>query len=96
MEKCLKIRIQLQDWKVNAICLQESKLELISLNIIRCLWGCNQVGWILLPPNKVSGGILVMWDRRVVGKIEDCVGDLMVVCSLKMLWMESMGICRRI
>jgi hypothetical protein len=28
-------------------------------------------------------GILLMWDRRVVEKIEDCVGNLLVACSFR-------------
>jgi hypothetical protein len=31
----------------------------------------------------VSGGILIMWDRRVVEKIDECVGEFTRVVSLK-------------
>jgi hypothetical protein len=30
----------------------------------------------------VLGGILLMWDRRVVEKVEQCVGRYTVACSL--------------
>jgi hypothetical protein len=30
-----------------------------------------------------SGGILIMWDRWVVEKIDECVGRYTVACSLR-------------
>jgi hypothetical protein len=30
-----------------------------------------------------SGGILLMWDRRVVEKLEECVGRYVVACAFK-------------
>jgi len=30
-----------------------------------------------------SGGILIMWDRRVVEKIDECVGEFYVACSFR-------------
>jgi uncharacterized protein YaeQ len=32
--------------------------------------------------NGALGGVLLMWDRRVVEKVEDCVGRYTVACSL--------------
>ncbi len=31
---------------------------------------------------EASGGILLMWDRRVVEKTNECVGEFAVACSL--------------
>jgi hypothetical protein len=33
--------------------------------------------------NGASGGILLMWDRRVVLKIDVCRGSFVVACSFK-------------
>lgn len=41
------------------------------------------MGWHYLPCNGASGGILVMWDKRVVEKIEDFLGDYVVACLFK-------------
>ncbi|KAG2664285.1 hypothetical protein I3760_16G075000, partial [Carya illinoinensis] len=60
MEKHLKIINQLQKWRVDIVCLQETKLELITINTVRSLWGCSRVGWAHLPSNGASGGIVMM------------------------------------
>jgi hypothetical protein len=33
--------------------------------------------------NGASGGILLMWDRRVVAKIDECMGRFVVACSFR-------------
>jgi hypothetical protein len=33
--------------------------------------------------NGASGGILLMWDRRVVSKIDECMGRYVVACSFR-------------
>jgi hypothetical protein len=66
--------------KANIICLQETKLELISSNFVRSLWGCQFLDWYYLPSSEASGGILLMWDKRVVKKIESC-GGIVLSCT---------------
>lgn len=53
--KRLIVRNQLRKWKVDVVCLQETKLAVISLRIIRSLWGCSQVGRHYLPFIGASG-----------------------------------------
>ena len=54
---------------------RETKLGLISNRIVRSLWGGQFVDWVFLRSNGASGGILLMWDSRVVEKMEDAVGQ---------------------
>lgn len=54
MEKRLRIKGLLRDWKVDIICFQETKLENISKEVIHSLWGCQHV----LGLRGASGGIL--------------------------------------
>jgi hypothetical protein len=68
---------------VDILCLQETKLELISRKSIRSLWGCPYVDWCFVPSLGASGGILLMWDKRVVNRMEVDVGDYVVACSFK-------------
>ena len=35
----------LHDWKVDVVCLQESKLDVVDQRLIRSLWGNVYVGW---------------------------------------------------
>jgi hypothetical protein len=41
------------------------------------------VDWIYLGSMGASGGILLMWDMRVIEKIEECVGRFAVACVFK-------------
>jgi hypothetical protein len=65
------IRNLLQDWKVDIVCFQETKLFSMSRRLVRSLWRCNYVDWVCLDSCGVSRGILILWDKRVVEKIED-------------------------
>jgi hypothetical protein len=38
------------------------------------VWGCIHVDWLYLGSRGAARGILLMWDRREVEKIEKCVG----------------------
>jgi exonuclease III len=77
-DKRLRVRNLLREWKVDIVCFQETKLEVISRNVIRSLWGCHHVNWCYLDSRRASDGILIMWDRRVMEKIDVCVWE----CSL--------------
>ncbi|KAG2689776.1 hypothetical protein I3760_09G155200, partial [Carya illinoinensis] len=83
INKRIRIRDLIRSWKVDVVCLQETKLKFINCNIIRSLWRCAFVGWIHLPSSGASGVILVMWDERVVELVDDCVGAFSVACVLK-------------
>lgn len=65
-KKHLRIRNLLKEWKANVICLQDTKMELMSCSSVRSLLGCNHVDWCPFDSRGASGGILLMWDRRVV------------------------------
>jgi exonuclease III len=41
--KRMRIRGLLRDWEVDIVCLQETKLEYISREVIKSLWGCQHV-----------------------------------------------------
>ena len=58
-------------------------MEVINIEVVWSVWGCVRVDWIYLGARGVSRGILLMWDRRVVEKIEDCVRKFVVACMFK-------------
>jgi hypothetical protein len=39
--------------------------------------------WCHVASNGASGEILLMWDRRVVSKIDECMGSYVVACSVR-------------
>jgi len=54
--KCLSVKNLPKDWKVDIVCLQETKLDAMSRSIMRCLWGCSHVDWCCLDSSGVSNG----------------------------------------
>jgi exonuclease III len=82
-DKRLRLKNMIKDWRADIICLQETKLELITAQIIRSLWRCQSMDWMFLGSVGASGGILLMWDKRIVEKVEDAVGQFSVSCKFK-------------
>ncbi|KAG2716270.1 hypothetical protein I3760_03G116300, partial [Carya illinoinensis] len=81
--KRFRIRSLLRSWKVDVVCFQETKLRVVDRRIIRNLWGCSYVGWSYLALLGASGGVLLMWDKRVVESVEECVGNFSVASRFK-------------
>ena len=82
-EKRLQVRNLIRHWKADIVYLQKTKLELITQGIIHSLWGGQHVDWVYFGFVGASGGVLVMWDRRVVEIVEEAVGDFLVSCRFK-------------
>jgi hypothetical protein len=68
-------------WNANIVCLQETKLDFIDRGIVRSLWGIHHVDWLYLGSEGALGGILMMWDRRVVARIDSAVGHFSISCK---------------
>ncbi|KAG6663824.1 hypothetical protein CIPAW_02G049700 [Carya illinoinensis] len=73
----------IRKWKVDIVCLQETKLNYIDRGIVRSLWSEVHVDWAYLASNRASGGIVVLWDRRLVERVEEFIGNYTVACSFK-------------
>ena len=82
-DKRLRVRNLIRKWKVDIVCLQETKMELINKGTICSLSGGQHVDWLYLGSVGASGGVLLMWDNRVVDKVEEVVGCFFVLCKFK-------------
>ena len=80
-DKRLKVRSLIRKWGPDVVCLQETKMGLINRAVIRSLWGGQHVDWSYLGSCGAFGGVLVMWDTRVVNKMEEAVGRFSVSCK---------------
>ena len=58
-------------------------MEFIIRREIRSLWGCQHLDWLYLGFIGALGGVLVMWDRRMVEKIDEAVGRFSISCTFK-------------
>lgn len=81
--KHVRIKSLLCSWKVNIVCLQETKLHFIDKCIIHSLWECSFLGWAYLVSMGVSGGVILMWNTRVVESVEECIENFYIACSFK-------------
>ncbi|KAG2701660.1 hypothetical protein I3760_06G055400 [Carya illinoinensis] len=81
--KCLWVKNLIRKWRADVICFQETKLKFVSQTIVNSLCRFQYVGWVELVSKGASGGIIVMWDRRVVEMLDHYVGEFMVVCQFK-------------
>jgi hypothetical protein len=79
----LRVSNLLRDWKVDVICFQDPKLHSLSRNVVRSLWRYNHIDWCSLESSGASGGILIMWDTRMVEKVGKCVGEFTLAVSFK-------------
>jgi hypothetical protein len=84
-KKRLRVRNLLQDWKVDIVCLQETKLHCLSRRMVRSIWRCNYADWVCLDSCGASGGIVILWDKRVVEKIEDCFGVYSLAVKFRLI-----------
>jgi hypothetical protein len=67
------------------VCLQETKLAEIDLQLVRSLWGNSFFDWEMLPATGTVGGVLLLWDRRVLEKLDSVVCQFFVSCLWKTL-----------
>ena len=77
-QKRLVVRNLLQEWKCDVVCLQETKLVGVDSQLVCSIWGCRYVDWVALDAVQTAGGVLIMWDRRVLEKVEVLVGSFSV------------------
>jgi hypothetical protein len=49
---------------------------------VHIVWGYHHMDWCFLGSRGTFGGILLMWDKRVVEKIE-CVGAFLLLALLE-------------
>ncbi len=82
-DKRLQIRNLLKDWSADLICFQETKLELVTRRLVRSLWSCHYVDWVFLGSVGASGGILIMWDKRVMEQVDEAIGHYSLSCKFR-------------
>uniref|UniRef100_A0A2N9GB44 Integrase catalytic domain-containing protein n=1 Tax=Fagus sylvatica TaxID=28930 RepID=A0A2N9GB44_FAGSY len=61
----------------------ETKLMAVTQGLIRSLWRCRYVDWLSLDSVGASGGIILMWDKRVVDRVDVAIGNFSVSCRFR-------------
>ncbi|XP_073049686.1 uncharacterized protein [Primulina eburnea] len=65
----------------------ETKKMMVDRRFVASLWKSRFVDWVTLPAEGRSGGILVMWDPRVILVTENLIGDFSV--SIEIKWKDE-------
>uniref|UniRef100_A0A2N9IZD1 Reverse transcriptase domain-containing protein n=1 Tax=Fagus sylvatica TaxID=28930 RepID=A0A2N9IZD1_FAGSY len=63
----------------------ETKLDKVDGRLIHSIWGNRFAGWEVLNADNTAGGVLLLWDKRVVERIDSIVGRFSVSCHWKSL-----------
>ena len=50
--------------KVDLMCIQETKIQLMSEGVVRSLVSGKFLDWRVLDAARLAGGILICWDKR--------------------------------
>jgi hypothetical protein len=77
------VKNSLRDWRCDVVCLQETKLDHTDLLLVCSLWSNPYIGWEVVNAVNTAGGILLMWDQRVLDKIDSFIGNSFVSCKCK-------------
>ena len=78
-----QIRNALKLWNAELICLQETKLSNIGRAEVGSIWGNRFADWVVLESEGASGGILIMWDKRVIEVQEWVKGQFSISCRFR-------------
>jgi hypothetical protein len=73
-----KVTYERVEWKVDIVCFQETKLEVMSCSVV---YGFVII-WIL-DSRGALGGILIMWGKRMVEKIAECAREFTLVDTFR-------------
>ena len=68
----------LKEWKCDIVCFQEMKVSSIDIAFVRSLWGSPYIDWAVLDAVQSSGGVLLIWDKRVFEKLDVIAGQFSV------------------
>ena len=73
----------LKEWKCDIVCFQETKVFSIDVAFVRSLWGSPFIDWVVLDAVQTLGGVLLIWDKRVIEKLDVIVGKFSISVLLR-------------
>ena len=71
--------------RVDLVCLQETKVQDMNIEIVRSLEVGRFLKWIALNAEGSAGGILLFWDKRRINMVDYMVRSFSVSCLFKMV-----------
>ena len=81
LEKRKVIKQFIRDQQVDLVCLQETKVQNMTLKMARSLGAGRFSDWVTVDASGSAGGILLFWDKRNLEVIETVCGIFSASCS---------------
>ena len=73
----------LKEWNYDIVCFQETKVSSIDAAFVRSLWGSPFIDQAVLDAVQTLGGVLPIWDKRVIEKLDVIVGKVSISVLLR-------------
>ena len=73
----------IRDQRVDLVCLQETKVQTMNTQMARSLGAGRFSEWVSVDASGSAGGILLMWDKRILEVSETVCGSFTVSCSFR-------------
>ncbi|GAU32684.1 hypothetical protein TSUD_145580 [Trifolium subterraneum] len=70
-----KLREVVHMESLDFLAIQETKMEVISDSLVRCIWGSSDCDWAFIPAVGNSGGILSIWNKVKATLVFSFTGD---------------------
>ena len=83
LDKRMVIKSMVRKHKPDLVCFQEIKMKEMPDRIVRSLGIGRNLGWVSLDARGSAGGVLVMWDKRVLEGLEVEVGSFLFHAALE-------------
>ncbi|KAJ9685002.1 hypothetical protein PVL29_017148 [Vitis rotundifolia] len=71
--------------KVTLLCIQETKIHLMSEGVVRSLGAGRFLDWRALKASGSAGGVLVCWDKRSLDILDWEVGQFSISCRFRVV-----------
>ena len=78
------IKSFLRSNRVDLVCLQETKVQQMNNVMARSLGVDRFLNWRALNAEGPAGGILLLWDKRRISKVDSVAGSFSVSCLFRM------------
>ena len=75
----------LRRYRADVVCLQETKIQEMSIELVRSLGVGRHLNWRVMNAEGSAGGILVFWDNSCISMVDSVVGSFSVSCLFRML-----------
>lgn len=83
LDKRMVIKSMVRKHKPDLVCFQETKMKEMSDRVVKSLGIGKNLGWVSLDARGAAGGVLVMWDKRVLEGLEIKVESFSISCRFR-------------